>query len=268
MSNEVDVVSGNAVLKYCLLAKSSKGKACAAVIQQALSNPHTFVFGELLDMPNVKALAETPENKPWFEALSLFAYGTYSDFKAQTDKFPELSEPLLKKLKQLSVVSIAAVQKSIPYVRLLQELEISNVRELEDLIIDCIYAGLIRGKLDQKQQRFQVDWVMGRDIRPGQIEDMIQVLTAWCEKSEELMEAIQEKVKTANLIQEQHKQEKKVFEEKVESIKEGLKAAMAAEMSGDFDGADMSAFGFGGANKKGRNKPKGQSAYDQPNRRK
>ncbi len=62
---------------------------------------------------------------------------------------------------------------------LLAQLDLGNVRELEDLIIDCIYAGIIKGKLDQKQQRFQVDWTMGRDIRPGQLSEMIRVLTHW-----------------------------------------------------------------------------------------
>ncbi len=69
--------------------------------------------------------------------------------------------------------------QSLPYSLLLAQLDIGNVRELEDLVIECIYAGIIKGKLDQKEQRFQVDWTMGRDIRPGQLQEMIKILDLW-----------------------------------------------------------------------------------------
>lgn len=69
--------------------------------------------------------------------------------------------------------------QSLPYSLLIGQLELSNVRELEDLIIDSIYSGIIKGKLDQKEQRFQVDWTMGRDIRPGQLQEMIKILDLW-----------------------------------------------------------------------------------------
>ena len=45
------------------------------------------------------------------------------------------------------------------------ELEISTVRELEDLVIEGISAGVVQGKLDQKSSHFEVDYVIGRDIR-------------------------------------------------------------------------------------------------------
>ena len=48
--------------------------------------------------------------------------------------------------------SIGSSPQSIPYSTLLRELDIaaSNVRELEDLIIEAIYAGIIQAKLDQR----------------------------------------------------------------------------------------------------------------------
>ncbi len=43
------------------------------------------------------------------------------------------------------------VLQNVPYDHLMQQLGVSNVRELEDLLIsDCFYPKLIRGKLDQK----------------------------------------------------------------------------------------------------------------------
>ena len=38
---------------FVLMAKTTKGLACAALIKQVLDHPSIYVFGELLDMPNV-----------------------------------------------------------------------------------------------------------------------------------------------------------------------------------------------------------------------
>jgi len=139
---------------------------------------------------------------------------------------------------------------------------------LEDLIIDCMYAGIIKGKLDQHAQRFQVDWAMGRDIRPGQVEDMTKVLSAWCERSELLMKTIQEKISLATVLHEHHAKANKEFEMRVEDIKNNLKAAMEADMAVDFEGGVMGAFAEGvAAANKGKGGRKGAAAGGGPGRR-
>lgn len=45
------------------------------------------------------------------------------------------------KLQHLTIAAMAIKSKCIPYVQLLDELEMTNVRALEDLIIETIYAG-------------------------------------------------------------------------------------------------------------------------------
>ena len=39
-----------------ILANSARGRAAVALIQQAISNPHLFHFGELIDHDNIAAL--------------------------------------------------------------------------------------------------------------------------------------------------------------------------------------------------------------------
>ncbi len=68
----------------------------------------------------------------------------------------------------------------LPYARLLAELDMASVRELEDLIIDAIYQDIVRGKLDQKAQQFEVEFTMGRDLREGQLQQLLVSLQAWC----------------------------------------------------------------------------------------
>jgi hypothetical protein len=54
-----------------------------------------------------------------------------------------------------------------------------TIRDLEDLIIDAIYLDVIRGKLDQKDQQFEVEYTMGRDLASGKIESVLAALQAW-----------------------------------------------------------------------------------------
>ena len=51
---EQSVTSVNPLEQFVLLAKNAKGAAAVELIKQALEAPGVFVFGELLDMPNIQ----------------------------------------------------------------------------------------------------------------------------------------------------------------------------------------------------------------------
>ena len=46
--------SSSPLEQYVLLAKSAKGAAAVELIKQVLEAPNVYVFGELLDMPNIQ----------------------------------------------------------------------------------------------------------------------------------------------------------------------------------------------------------------------
>jgi COP9 signalosome complex subunit 7 len=46
-------------------------------------------------------------------------------------------------------------------------LELSSVRQLEDLIIEALYFDLINARINQERQVLEVDSVIGRDVRVG-----------------------------------------------------------------------------------------------------
>jgi COP9 signalosome complex subunit 7 len=46
--------SNSPVEQFVLLAKSAKGAGASELIKQALEAPGVYVFGELLEMPNIK----------------------------------------------------------------------------------------------------------------------------------------------------------------------------------------------------------------------
>ena len=48
----------NPVEQFVLLAKGAKGAAAVELVKQALEAPGVYVFGELLDTPNIKEVGE------------------------------------------------------------------------------------------------------------------------------------------------------------------------------------------------------------------
>ncbi|KAK7602040.1 hypothetical protein V9T40_009481 [Parthenolecanium corni] len=189
--------ANNPLEQFVLLAKGAKGAAVVELAKQMLDAPGVYVFGELLDMPNVKDL-ENGSQKNIYELLQIFAHGTYKDYLQKQDTLPSLTESQRKKLQHLTIVSLAKKMNCIPYSLLLEEIDIKNVRALEDLIIDAIYADIIRGKLDQKNSCLEVDFAIGRDFREDNLVEMICTLEAWHNSCESVLSEVESQITRAN----------------------------------------------------------------------
>lgn len=235
MPEKVSQAGSNPLEQYVLLAKSAKGAAAVELVKQVLEAPGVYVFGELLDMANIQELANGPINK-YFRLLNLFAYGTYSDYKQNQSELPELTSAQIQKLRHLSIVSLTTKSKCIPYSVLLKELDLKNLRELEDLIIEVIYADIIHGKLDQKNNQLEVDYAIGRDIGPDDVGAMAAVLQEWCDGCETILTNIESQINKANTTKEGRNKQKSILESEVSNIKKTLKTQtqdMDEQMSTD-----------------------------------
>ncbi|CAE7836134.1 csn7 [Symbiodinium microadriaticum] len=140
--------SASALSQFVILAQTAQGRALEALIGQALDHSSVFVFGELLDCPNVKALEGT-EFQRALELLRLFAYGTYPDYKARQSELGELTAAQKRKLQLLTLVTMATRDKLIKYTDLEAAVDVSSTRELEDLTIEAVYQNLLVAKMDQ-----------------------------------------------------------------------------------------------------------------------
>jgi len=216
-----EAVGSTGKTEYLVLAKNTKGIAAADLILRSLEHPGLYTFAELLEVPNIAQLKGSAHDGH-FQLLSLFAYGTYRDYAANSSAFPALSPNHLAKLRHLTIVSLAADKKILPYSLLTTHLGIQNIRELEDLIIDAIYQKIILGKLDQKKAALEVEFAIGRDLRPGQIDEMIQILQNWCQTSEKFIVSIDAKIEMASKAIQENKKEKEVFETEVEQMKQKI----------------------------------------------
>lgn len=212
--------------QFCLLAKSTRGRGTAELVSQATAEPGLFAFGELLDVPQIKELQGTEHAHAW-ELLQLFAYGTWADFRASAHRLPPLQPQQVLKLKQLTVMTLAENAKVVSYDLLMEQLDVTNVRELEDLLInDCMYSGIVRGKLDQRKRCFEVQFSAGRDLRPGQLDNLISTLGNWQGSAESLLLSIQEKIKWADSQSKVHLEHKKQVEEKANDIRKSIQTEM------------------------------------------
>merc|ERR1711971_1347938 len=135
-----------------LLKKAADGASAKDLTAEALANATLFTFGELLELPVIQS--SNVEKR----TLEIFCYGTWKDY--QKSGLPALDEGQTRKLKWLTLASLAARHGELSYELLRGELEIAELRELEDLVLDAIYLGIIGAKIDQQRQRVIVDFAI------------------------------------------------------------------------------------------------------------
>ena len=71
----------NALESYIILSKDAKApRAAADLILRATADPNTFVFAELLQMPNINVLKESGEYAGHYKLLQIFAWGIWADY--------------------------------------------------------------------------------------------------------------------------------------------------------------------------------------------
>lgn len=234
--------ANNPLEQFVLLAKTAKGAAAVELIKQAVEAPGVNVFGELLDMPNIKELESGPYAEYW-NTLNLFAYGTYKQYLENKDKLFDLTPIQKKKLQHLTIVTLATKSKCIPYSVLLEELDVKNVRDLEDLIIEAVYADIIHGKLDQRNSQLEVDYAgLGRDVRPGDAGAVAETLAAWGQACDAVLACIEQQVLRANSEKQKATHHKEKIQQDIANIKKSL-AAQAG--GGGVQEADVAGGGAG-----------------------
>ena len=212
-------MSSIAAQQYLLLGKAVRGSAAAELVIKVLEHADIYGFEEFLRLePLVTALRQ--DHPQHLSTLELFAYGTLSDYETQRSKFIVLSTLARRKLQLLTLASLAVLARILPYELLLKQLHIESIRELEDLIIDGIYAQVIRGKLDQLNSRLTVEYAVARDVNAAALDRMEDVLEKWCLNCSALLNVLKHEANLANerkkaALDEQEKHEK----EKVSVIK-------------------------------------------------
>ncbi|TDZ68169.1 COP9 signalosome complex subunit 7a [Colletotrichum sidae] len=190
----------NALEPFLALSKSATSpRAAADLITRATSNPNTYVFTELLETPQIQALASSDLHSH-LTLLELFSHGTYADYLAAAaaaagNNLPELNPAQTLKLRQLTLLTLAHTRSNLSYAALQSALDLPSARILEDLVISAIYAGLVDAKLDPARQVVQVDGLAPlRDLAPGAVPNMIKALHAWSARCESTLDDLEAQI--------------------------------------------------------------------------
>jgi len=209
---------------YMLLANGVRGAAVVGLIQQVIAANNLYVFGEILDHANVQAAKEDPLGAKYLLLLTIFAFGVYDDYLSAREELPPLDEAATKKLRLLTLASMASKEKLIAYADLQKSLHIDSVRELEDLIIEGASQNVVQGKLDQKNRRFEVEYAMARDIQKAEVPYVIKTLEDWYASCDGMLLTLESQVARANQAKTANKEHRAKVNRQISEIRGQLKA--------------------------------------------
>ena len=162
---------------------------------QVVNDPDIYVFGELLQHPSVQSITKT-EDKACLELLDIFTYKTYADLNSKASSAAKalVTKEGIIKLKKISVAQAASSTTSLSYEKLKSLIDVNTNRDLEDILIDCIYNGLLQGHLNQKKQCVEVTSSFGRDVLPDDIDKFVNKLDQWKQKTERVITTLDKQI--------------------------------------------------------------------------
>lgn len=204
---------------FLALCKSATSpRAAADLVTRATSAPNTFVFAELLQTPQIQALAQSPEYTPHLDLLHVFSYGTYQTYCAASH-LPALADAQSLKLRQLSLLTLARDRANLSYGALQRALGLSSACQLEDLVIKAVYQGLLHATLDPARQAVQVTSVAPlRDPQPGSIPHMTDALNAWSDRCAATLVDLEAQIKDVHSAAALRAMEAKASEDKLRRL--------------------------------------------------
>lgn len=208
------------------------------LVQKAISHKSIFGFAEFYEPLRARQRAASEDHinqqaKIWIDILEVYTYGTWKDLcalKEKTDKkegttnaeqgerFPELNKAQLKKMKQLTLVTLASMAETLEYETISEALqpawksgseEDSEMKgtgsdekvwldaEIEPLVIDTIYTDMLEARIHSREREIEVLRVSGRDVSIDRLEEISNILTDWDEMAMELLRKTRESIESA-----------------------------------------------------------------------
>lgn len=184
------------ILQMCKECDSSNISMIRTLVLKALSSPDIFAGFDEIKTAVQPALASAAPDI--LRTLDLFSYGTYKDVSA--GGFLSLTDAQLQKLRMLTVVTLVEracceANSIVPYSTVAQELSLAadtleSNRQVEEIIIACIYAGIVRGKLCQKTRSLVVSSQNGPPCAPRDVQQVSSMLKSLKELQANLLSTI------------------------------------------------------------------------------
>uniref|UniRef100_A0A8C8DJT6 26S proteasome non-ATPase regulatory subunit 13 n=1 Tax=Oryzias sinensis TaxID=183150 RepID=A0A8C8DJT6_9TELE len=147
-----------------------------------------YNFGELLMHPVLESLRNT--DKQWLiDTLYAFNAGNvekFQGFKSAWGQQPDLAgheAKLMQKIQLLCVMEMTftrpANHRQLSFTEIARSAKIPE-NEVELLVMKALSVGLIKGSIDEVDQKVQMTWVQPRVLDLQQIKGMKERLDSWC----------------------------------------------------------------------------------------
>lgn len=153
-----------------------------------------------------------------------------------------MSEALVQKLKLLSLASMATGRKALAFSEVQAALDLPDLKAAERMLTQAIFVGILRGKLSQRDNSFEVTSALGRDVELEAVGVLASQVDAWSSSVKQVLQAIHERmaeIETAKVMgQEREHAFQQAFAEA--RTREGHSSAKGREKGG----ADMRAAAF------------------------
>ncbi|KAM3720525.1 COP9 signalosome complex subunit 7b [Dirofilaria immitis] len=194
--------------------KATNAEEIARQICSIVEASDIHAFAQFLAEPSIKALKNDPNYYKYYNLLHLFSYGTYNDTITRKNELPELSETMLRKIRQLTLVTMCTHSKIFPIEDAMRELQITDLQAFQRLFISAVYDGIIQGRLNAQKSEIEVFSWKNRDIADDELDDICQELHKWIQRCIDIKEDLSRVAKsTEKAIAEANERENKVAEE-------------------------------------------------------
>ncbi|RKP12700.1 hypothetical protein BJ684DRAFT_16841 [Piptocephalis cylindrospora] len=171
---ELDFASGSYREQLSLLqpfvhraALADQVEDVVKVVGDALAIPGLALYGPLLR-----------ENKH----SSLLLYSWNLSVIEEKDQYPILTPPLAGKLRQLSLINLGKHRSNLRYEEVARCMGLSDTHELEEVMVEAMEKGLVKGRLDQHGQQFYLTQCLPREISLPETGELLSILRAWADR--------------------------------------------------------------------------------------
>ncbi|KIW84934.1 hypothetical protein Z517_00322 [Fonsecaea pedrosoi CBS 271.37] len=208
--------------------KTPSPRFIAELIKGAISAPGAYIFTELLQLPVIQSLRGT-QGESWLKLLEIFSWGTYEEFKADPS-LPPLDEAQTFKLRQLSLLTLASpfaptskntTANALTYPGLLATLLLSTSQELEYLVTQSIYSGLLTARLSPTSSPPTVH-IMSvaplRDLRPHSLPVLWQILQTWESRCTAVVSDLEAQISAIRATAQQRALQERARQNEVDSL--------------------------------------------------
>ncbi|MCP9263498.1 COP9 signalosome complex subunit 7 [Dirofilaria immitis] len=190
--------------------KATNAEEIARQICSIVEASDIHAFAQFLAEPSIKALKNDPNYYKYYNLLHLFSYGTYNDTITRKNELPELSETMLRKIRQLTLVTMCTHSKIFPIEDAMRELQITDLQAFQRLFISAVYDGIIQGRLNAQKSEIEVFSWKNRDIADDELDDICQELHKWIQRCIDIKEDLSRVAKsTEKAIAEANERENK-----------------------------------------------------------